>query len=103
MANQSHLHVLTETDEEIDVAQRQQISEGSVLRLAFAGHDVAGHDVAVDSRMFETLGLRKKAIDLSISDYNFVIVITSFLMDGRRSGDGLGVYSSPGGYTMQDG
>ena len=61
MANQSHLHVLTETDGEIDVTQLQQISVGSVLRLAFAGHDAA-----VDSRMFETLGLRKKAIDLII-------------------------------------
>ena len=55
VVNESHLHVLTETDGEIDVTQLQQISVGSVLILAFAGHDAA-----VDSRMFETLGLRKR-------------------------------------------
>ena len=57
VANQSHLHVLMETDEDIDVTQLQQISVGSLLILAFAGHDAA-----VDSRMFETFGLRKRRL-----------------------------------------
>ena len=57
VANQSHLHLLTETDEEIDVTQLQQISVGSVWILAFARHDAT-----VDSRMLETFGLRKRRL-----------------------------------------
>ena len=67
VANQSHLHVLTETDEEIDVTQLQQISVGSVLmRLTFAGHD-ARRCRFPDAR---NLWTTKEVIGLSISALN---------------------------------
>ena len=66
VANQSHLHVLTETDEEIDVTQLQQISVGFLLILAFAGHD-ARRCRFPDAR---NLWTTKEVIGLSISALN---------------------------------
>ena len=95
VVNESHLHVLTETDGEIDVTQLQQISV-----------DPYSHWLSLDTTPLSIPGCLKP-LDYERGDwfiffrFESVIAITSCLMDGRRSGNGLGEYSSPGGYTMQ--